>query len=204
MRKRDPRLTLAQPWLKSCQKIVNVILTFSVGFEHPTGVRVRWPSTLKFALLLAALGLTAALVQRSTQESVAGPASVIDGDSLRILDREIRLRGIDAPELRQTCRNDRGEVPCGRDARAALIGLIGRGPVDCRLAGRDRYGRRLAACRAGDVDLNAAMVRGGHALAFGRHQAEEDEARAHRRGIWALTFDRPSEWRAAHPRSADP
>ncbi len=161
---------------------------------------MRWPSTFKLALLLVALGLTAALVQRFTEENIVGPAAVIDGDSLRMFDREIRLRGIDAPELRQTCRNERGEVACGRDARAALAGLIAGRPVDCRLAGRDRYGRRLAACRAGDVDLNAAMVRGGHAVAFGNYEPEEAEARARRRGLWALTFDRPADWRAAHPR----
>jgi len=33
---------------------------------------------------------------------------VIDGDSLRTGSEEIRLVGIDAPELRQTCRDGQG------------------------------------------------------------------------------------------------
>ena len=36
-------------------------------------------------------------------------AIVIDGDSMRADGEEIRLLGIDAPELRQTCRDQHGK-----------------------------------------------------------------------------------------------
>src|SRR5262245_59324026 len=46
---------------------------------------------------------------------------VIDGDSLRTGSEEIRLVGIDAPELRQTCRDGQDrEWSCGRAAKARL------------------------------------------------------------------------------------
>jgi endonuclease YncB( thermonuclease family) len=151
-------------------------------------------------LIVCAAGVAGALVQRAAPDEAAGFAEVIDGDSIRILGREIRLRGIDAPEYHQTCRNDRGEVPCGRDARAALAALTARGLTRCRLAGRDRYGRELGHCSAGRLDLNAAMVRNGHAVAYGGFEAEEAAARAARRGLWALRFERPADWRAQHQR----
>lgn len=162
---------------------------------------MRWPSTLQLTLSLAALGLAAAFLQRHVAPTMrTGQAVAIDGDSLRVDGAEIRLKGVDAPEYRQSCQKDRAEVPCGLMARRALAALLARGPVSCRLSGRDRYGRDLGYCRAGDVDLNAAMVRDGQAVAFGDYQAEEQEARQARRGLWALTFETPSVWREKHPR----
>jgi endonuclease YncB( thermonuclease family) len=40
------------------------------------------------------------------------------------------------------------------------------------------------------------------AVAFGEFDAIESEAKAARRGIWAGSFQRPSEWRRDHPREA--
>ena len=47
---------------------------------------------------------------------VTGPVGVIDGDALEVRGERIRLHGIDAPEERQTCWDDRGEFPCGQRA----------------------------------------------------------------------------------------
>ncbi|WP_332683428.1 thermonuclease family protein [Bosea sp. (in: a-proteobacteria)] len=133
--------------------------------------------------------------------SLAGAAEAIDGDSLRLAGEELRLEGIDAPEYRQTCQ-DRGgrDVACGRQARRALAAMLARGNVTCTVSRRDRYGRGLARCRQGEADINAALVRTGQALAYGDYRAQEEEARAAGRGLWALTFVRPSEWRQSHPR----
>ena len=136
-------------------------------------------------------------------------ATVIDGDSLRVGHREIRLDGIDAPELRQTCRNTDGrEWPCGRAARARLAELVASGNVACADKGRDRFGRTLAVCSAGDFrDLGEMLVRGGLAVNYdrytSRYRAVQEQARSARRGIWGGTFDSPEEWRRQHPRMAD-
>ena len=37
------------------------------------------------------------------QADVTGPATVVDGDTIIVAGERIRLEGIDAPELRQTC-----------------------------------------------------------------------------------------------------
>lgn len=133
--------------------------------------------------------------------SLAGMAVAIDGDSLRLAGEELRLEGIDAPEYRQTCRDRAGQgVACGRQARRALAAMLAPGKVSCTVSRVDRYGRGLARCRSGSADINAALVRQGQALAYGDYRAEEEEARAAGRGLWATSFERPQQWRQSHPR----
>lgn len=134
-------------------------------------------------------------------------ATATDGDSLRAGNQKIRLSGIDAPELSQTCRDERGrEWACGREAHARLLALLSRGAVNCASSSRDRYGRALATCSAGPVsDIGEAMVRAGYAVDFmnGGYQAAEAEARAEKRGIWRGSFERPQDWRRRTPHGAD-
>jgi endonuclease YncB( thermonuclease family) len=126
-------------------------------------------------------------------------ATAVDGDSLRADGEEIRLLGIDAPELRQTCRDQQGRNwACGRDARDQLRRILARGKVRCALAEKDRYGRSLARCSAsGVLDIGDALVRDGFALNFmqGDYRAAEGEARSAKRGIWRGEFERPAIYR---------
>lgn len=131
---------------------------------------------------------------------IAGHAHVIDGDSMMVEGRELRLKGIDAPEGRQHCTRNGADWACGEDARRHLQALIAGQPVTCRAVESDRFRRLLAVCNAGDRVLNAAMVEAGYAVSYGSYRAEEDRARSARRGLWAGEFERPREWRDAHPR----
>lgn len=124
-----------------------------------------------------------------------GAPHVADGDSVTIEGTRLRLVGLDAPELSQTCRRDERGYPCGETARDHLVGLIAGRRLDCVWQTRDKYGRGLARCRAGSVDLNAAMVRDGWAVAYGGFEAEEAEARRNRRGLWAGRFEWPEDFR---------
>ena len=157
---------------------------------------MRLRQIVSAALAIAVLLALAALVAPRRVDRIAGAAEAIDGDSLRLRGENIRLEGIDAPELRQTCRRGGVDEPCGREARAALAALLRAGPLDCTVSGRDRYRRPLATCRAGAVEVNREMVREGWAIAYGDYEAEEAEARRRRRGLWAMTFERPADWRA--------
>lgn len=148
--------------------------------------------------LLALIALAGAVVsyRLGPARMLAGHAVAIDGDSLRVAGEELRLEGIDAPEYRQTCRRqDGGEVPCGRAARDALARMLVQADPRCTVGRVDRYGRGLARCMIGALDVNATMVRDGHAVAYGDYSREEAQARAARRGIWAHDFDRPADWR---------
>jgi endonuclease YncB( thermonuclease family) len=136
---------------------------------------------------------------------------VVDGDTLVVRDeravrREVRLAGIDAPELRQTCRDADGrDWSCGAAARMRLAGLVAKGWMSCTPQGEDRYGRLLATCSSGAVaDIGAALVRDGYAVNYSRYTSDyaaaEHEARAARRGVWQGAFDNPEEWRHAKRR----
>ena len=132
--------------------------------------------------------------------AITGPAWVIDGDSLAVAGIEIRIEGIDAPELHQTCMRAGKPWSCGSDAAQALRNATAGKEVVCRLRDRDRYGRTVATCQAAGLDLGAAMVKGGFAVSHGSYRADERDARDARRGIWASSFEDPAAWRARHPR----
>lgn len=148
--------------------------------------------------ILLFLGLIVAKLQNGYAEPISGAARVIDGDTLSIGDTRIRLSGLDAPEIAQTCLRDDVSWECGRDAKERLRAMIGEREVVCMPRGGDRYGRMLATCVAGERALNAGMVEDGYAIADGAYEAEERRARAAGRAIWAGTFDPPRQWRRTH------
>jgi len=133
---------------------------------------------------------------------IVGRATVIDGDTIEIAGTRIRLNGIDAPESRQTCKRPQGEAyRCGQQAAKALDELVSsRQPIRCAPTGKDRYGRTLADCRAGNIDLADWLVRNGHALDWprysgGRYGSAQEEASRARRGVWQGEFVEPWVWR---------
>lgn len=149
-------------------------------------------------LLLGLLILVAARLDRFETRKEQGTAIVNDGDSITLGSERIRMRGIDAPEYQQTCQKAGADYPCGKLARQSLVRLIAGRPVSCSGWQRDRYGRLLGDCRAGDTDLNRAQVQAGWAVAFGGFETEEAVARAAKVGIWAGTFEEPQQWRDSH------
>lgn len=126
---------------------------------------------------------------------ISGAARVIDGDSLFVGRDEVRMKGIDAPEGRQTCQRDGRDWACGDAAREELRRLIGNDAVQCRVFERDKHGRMLAACSAGGRDLNAGMVSSGMAVAYGGYLREQGDAKAKKRGLWNAQFQQPRDWR---------
>ncbi len=139
--------------------------------------------------------------QTGTSSTLAGYPTIIDGDTLRLNGKRIRIVGIDAPEMNQTCTDPSGRRwACGRVATQRLHALIAGGPVECAAKGRGYYGRTLARCSVNGVDLGGAMVREGYAVNYGGYLLAEAEARLQQRGLWAGDFERPRDWRRMHRR----
>jgi endonuclease YncB( thermonuclease family) len=93
---------------------------------------------------------------------------VVDGDTIRIGDRRIRLVGFDAPEKNARCEAER--LGAAR-ATAALQDWLNRGPFTMRVeAGTDRtdrYGRDLRAALREEGALSGYMVGGNLARSYG-------------------------------------
>lgn len=138
---------------------------------------------------------------------------IVDGDTLTIGSanqlRTIRIEGIDAPEYRQTCRDDRGmEWLCGKEARKVLEEVVKPGGLECRVDANDTYHRTIGLCSVtGTKDIGREMVRRGMAVSGastsdsrfntgGPYLTEEAQAQQAKRGIWRGTFERPADWRA--------
>ena len=112
-------------------------------------------------------------------ERLAGPVEaevvrVIDGDSLVVrariwlgqtVETHVRLAGIDTPELRGKCAEERKKAEA---ARAALIAFLGEGKVALSGIEADKFGGRVRARLASAThrDVAQALIAGGHARAY--------------------------------------
>lgn len=157
---------------------------------------------IKKVLALAALvGASAAIAQvPDAYYDLSGPAFVIDGDTIELEGQRVRLFGLDAPEGRQPCYDaDGAPWACGSSASDYLRALVQDKPVRCHSRDRDRYGRVVAQCWVGSVDVAAQLVLHGLAVAYRRYASDyipaEQQARNRRVGIWSGAFEMPWDWR---------
>jgi endonuclease YncB( thermonuclease family) len=127
----------------------------------------------------------------------------LDGDSLLLADgRQVRLIGVNAPELGHSCHADARkdcvpapEQPLARAAQRRLAQLTEgrRVRLEPGREERDRHGRTLAHVYVNDVGVEDILLREGLAWLVAippnvahvvRLRAAEDEARRARRGVW--------------------
>ncbi|WP_300030580.1 thermonuclease family protein [uncultured Roseobacter sp.] len=87
---------------------------------------------------------------------LTGPAYVVDGDTIKIRKTQIRLFGVDAPELNH---------PYGQKAKWAMVKLCKGHNVRAEITEKDDYGRTVARCFLPDGrDLSAELVKQGLAI----------------------------------------
>jgi endonuclease YncB( thermonuclease family) len=158
-----------------------------------------WKRRLGALAGLAAAAIAVPLAA-AVPDSVAGVATVVDGDTLELHGVRVRLHGIDAPESAQTCSDRRGKQwRCGQQAALALAHRIGRSTVTCTRTDTDRYGRMVARCATDLGDINGWLVAEGWAVAYRSYAkdyvAAEERARAARKRIWSGSFEMPWDWR---------
>jgi endonuclease YncB( thermonuclease family) len=111
-------------------------------------------------------------------EVLAGPVQasvtrVIDGDTLEVeahlwpglaLTENVRIRGIDAPELHSECAAERVMAAAARDRLVAIAG----GSISLRHIANDKYGGRVDAdvANAAGADLRATLLAAGLVRAY--------------------------------------
>lgn len=154
--------------------------------------------TLLLSFLLCS-GLLAATPASAT--TFVGAMYAYDGDTLIREGTRLRLHGIDAPEINQTCQDAAGApFACGQVAAQFLRTLVGRETVACRQRDTDRYGRPVVVCGTSSIpDLAAELVSAGVVMASTRYSRDyaalEAQARAEGRGFWEGTFESPESYR---------
>jgi micrococcal nuclease len=102
------------------------------------------------------------VVQVMDGDTFLADARVWPGHTIRV---SVRIRGIDAPEIRTRCE---AEKLAGEAARERLVSLVGEGPVlVSNIGGGKYYGRVLADVFTLDgLEIGAALLDEGHAVAY--------------------------------------
>ena len=137
-----------------------------------------------------------------SSKTIIGTANVIDGDTIHIGKNKIRLHGIDAPEIEQTCNIEEQVWNCGLVSFKTLQKLTTKKEVTCKVNGIDQYKRYIAECYLNNLNINQYMVKQGWAIAYRYYSKEfvEDEeiAQKNKSGIWQGTFIEPYLFRKNH------
>jgi len=154
-----------------------------------------WRAACWLAMLWVAMPAAAQTLQGTVTQ-------VVDGDSLWVTPGgvgapiEVRLLGIDAPEICQ---------PHGPQSRDALRELVLGQSVGVKGVGRDTYGRLLATVTLEGLDVNRRQVAEGHAWSSrhkwdqGPYVKQERQAKALSRGLHAAGGAvMPNEFRRSH------
>ncbi len=156
------------------------------------------------ALVIAWLSCLTAAHASEPADITGKVIRVHDGDTLTLLPTvsrkhlQIRLEGIDAPEIDQ---------PFGEESRAALDGMVYGRLVTIRPVTIDKYGRTVARVFLGTLDVNLELVRLGLAWRYDHYSQEQAlgeaqrQAREQKRGLWQDRHPIPPwDWRHSHER----
>ena len=131
-----------------------------------------------------------------------GQIKVVDADTIILNKEKIRLHGIDAPETEQSCYIEEEAWPCGKKATEYLKKLlegVSTPSLLCKISSKDRYGRSIAVCYVGEININRNLVENGWALAYSEYSKDyiiyEKLASENKVGIWQGVFVEPWDWR---------
>lgn len=137
----------------------------------------------------------------------SGKIKVIDGDSIKVGNKEVRLFGIDAPEYKQTCLNKNNQpYSCGKASLKFLKNLAHGKNANCIYDIKDKYNRFLAKCFINETSINQQIVANGMAVIYNFNESDkemeqlENKAKKQKIGIWQGSFQLPKDYRKTHKR----
>ena len=138
---------------------------------------------------------------------ITGRIHVVDGDTIRVSGQVIRLFGVDAPEVKQTCQTSEGlHWACGAWVSDVLRNAFDGQEEFCVEVEQDRYGRSVARCEVAGVDLGRWLVQRGLAFSYRKYSMDYDldekRAAVNDRGLHATRVQNPADFRAASAQAA--
>ena len=147
-------------------------------------------------------------VRSENINKISGFAKVVDGDTIKINSKKIRLYGIDAPEKKQKCKKTyltisfmsfTKDYMCGEVSTQKLIKKINKQKLNCNIIDVDRYKRLIGECFKRNINLNSWMVSNGYAVAYRKYSkkyvSDEINAKNKKLGIWQGKFEMPWDYR---------
>jgi len=147
-------------------------------------------------------------VRSENINKITGFAKVVDGDTIKINSKKIRLYGIDAPEKKQKCKKTyltisfmsfTKDYMCGEVSTQKLIKKINKQKLNCNILDVDRYKRLIGECFKRNINLNSWMVSNGYAVAYRKYSkkyvSDEINAKNKKLGIWQGKFEMPWDYR---------
>ena len=153
------------PWMFVVGVVVAVVLTFRHGPNGPVPYAAD-ERTQDAEIILRQSG-------NPDDRLPVDVVRTIDGDTFlarvhqragRDLVARVRLRGIDAPEMKASCQ---AELDKAEAATEALRNLLGQGGVMIYNLGSEKYGRVLAdVATRRTTNVSAAMLAGGYARSY--------------------------------------
>ncbi|WP_441233039.1 thermonuclease family protein [Bradyrhizobium sp. 930_D9_N1_4] len=153
------------PWMF----VVGVVTAIVLGFRHGA----IWP--IPYADDGQARDAKIILQQsgNSDMRQAVDVIRTVDGDTFlarvhqqggRDLVARVRLRGIDAPEMKASCQAELDKAEAAGDA---LRNLLGQGGVTIYNLGQDKYGRVLAdVATKRTANVSAALLAGGYVRSY--------------------------------------
>ena len=131
---------------------------------------------------------------------IYGTARAYDGHSLLVDGNPLRLNGIEAPGMKQTCSTAKGTTwKCGQKAFEKLSALVNGGKVKCVVVEPAGHGAAAACSAAQSRDVGAILVAEGLALpnrhSAGTYNSAAAGAMKAGRGMWMGPFKDPAKWR---------
>ena len=147
-------------------------------------------------------------VRSENINKISGFAKIVDGDTIKINSKKIRLYGIDAPEKKQKCKKTyltisfmsfTKDYMCGEVSTQKLIKKINKQKLNCNIIDVDRYKRLIGECFKRNINLNSWMVSNGYAVAYRKYSkkyvSDEINAKNKKLGIWQGKFEMPWDYR---------
>ena len=92
--------------------------------------------------------------------------------------KRILLYGVDAPVRGQPCYAGTKTWDCATASAKTLLNLVGDQEITCEQRRIDQFGRVFAICKAGEVDINRALVEAGMAVALPKETTDYVAAEA--------------------------